>query len=488
MNQTQTPSSPAGMPDPRLFLGGRRQHGSTGRTIEVENPATGETFCEVADATAADALAALDVAVGAQETWAATPPRERGEILRRAYEILTARTEELAELITLEMGKSLAESRSEVAYGADYLRWFSEEAVRIGGEWRTNAAGNARLVIMRQPVGPCLLIIPWNAPIAMPARKIGPAVAAGCTMIVKPAAQTPLTSLFLAEVLAAAGLPDGVLSVLPTSDPGALSDVLLADPRLRKISFTGSTPVGRMLLAKAAPNVLRTSMELGGNAPFIVCADADVDAAVEGAMLAKMRNNAEACIAANRFLVHAHVADEFAAKLSARMVGLRTGDGMDPGVEVGPLIDARQRDKVTELVADATSRGARIVATGESPAGAGYFYPPTVITDIPASARLNREEIFGPVAPITTFTDDDEAVRMANDTEFGLVSYLYTRDVGRAVRLTEQLQTGMVGLNRGLVSDPAAPFGGVKQSGLGREGGSAGIEEYLETKYVAWGL
>lgn len=488
MNDTQILDRPGVMPDTRLFVGGQRQDGSTGQTIGVENPATGEIFCEVSDATVDDALTALDGAAAAQESWAATAPRERGEILRRAYDMLMARSEELATLITWEMGKSLAESRWEVAYGADYLRWFSEEAVRIGGEWQTNPAGNARLVTMRQPVGPCLLITPWNAPLAMPARKIGPAIAAGCTMIVKPAAQTPLTSLFLAEVLAEAGLPAGVLSVLPTSDPGALSDALLADPRLRKVSFTGSTPVGRMLLAKAATNVLRTSMELGGNAPFIVCADADLDAAVEGAMLAKMRNNAEACVAANRFLVHIDVAAEFTSKLSARMAGLRAGNGMDHNVDVGPLIDARQRDKVAELVTDATNRGAQVMASGETPTGVGYFYPPTVLTNVPASARLNREEIFGPVAPITTFTDDDEAIRAANDTEFGLVAYLYTRDIGRAVRLAERLQTGMVGLNRGLVSDPAAPFGGVKHSGLGREGGSAGIDEYLETKYVSLGL
>ncbi|MCP2262687.1 NAD-dependent succinate-semialdehyde dehydrogenase [Promicromonospora thailandica] len=471
--------------DPRLFLGGRRQHGSTGQTIVVENPATGTALTEVASATPADALAALDAASAVQETWAATPPRERGEILRRAYEILTDRAEELARIITLEMGKSLEESRGEVAYGADYLRWFSEEAVRISGEWKVNAAGTARVLTMRQPVGPCLLITPWNAPLAMPARKIGPAIAAGCTMILKPAAQTPLTALFLAEALADAGLPEGVLSVLPTSDAGGLTDALFADDRIRKVSFTGSTEVGRMLLRKSADHVLRTSMELGGNAPFIVCSDADVDAAVDGAMLAKIRNNGEACVAANRFLVHADVAEEFSAKFAERMRALRTGDGSEPGVQVGPLIDAAQRDKVAGLVADAIAQGGRLVTGGASPDGAGYFFTPTVITDVPASARINREEVFGPVAPIRVFHDDDEAVRLANDTEYGLVAYLYTRDVSRAVRLSERLQTGMVGLNRGLVSDPAAPFGGVKQSGMGREGGSAGIDEYLETKYVA---
>ncbi len=486
---TTTPASAVGSRietlDTRLLIGGHRRGGSTGRTIAVENPATGVPLCEVADATADDAMAALDAAAAAQDTWAATPPRVRGEILRRAFELVTARAEELATIITLEMGKSLEESRGEVAYGADYLRWFSEEAVRIFGEWKVNAAGDARVLTMRQPVGPCLLITPWNAPLAMPARKIGPAIAAGCTMILKPAAQTPLTALFLAEVLAEAGLPENVLSILPTSDADALTSPLLADPRIRKVSFTGSTGVGRMLVEKSAANVLRTSMELGGNAAFIVCADADVDAAVDGAMVAKMRNNGEACIAANRFLVHADIAEEFSAKLAARMSALPMGNGLAAGVKVGPLIDAAQRDKVAGLVADATGQGARVVLGGTAPDGAGYFFPPTVITDVPASARLNTEEIFGPVAPITVFTDDAEAIRLANDTEFGLATYLYTRDIGRAVTLSEQLQTGMVGLNRGLVSDPAAPFGGVKQSGLGREGGSTGIDEYLETKYVA---
>lgn len=471
--------------DTRLFLGGRRQDGSTGQTIVVENPATGAALTEVADATPEDALAALDAASAVQESWAVTPPRERGEILRRAYALLTEREDDLARIITLEMGKTLDESRAEVAYGADYLRWFSEEAVRISGEWKINAAGNARVLTMRQPVGPCLLITPWNVPLAMPARKIGPAIAAGCTMILKPAAQTPLTALYLAEVLAEAGLPDGVLSVLPTSDAGGLTDALFADDRIRKVSFTGSTGVGRLLLEKSAAHVLRTSMELGGNAPFIVCADADVDAAVDGAMLAKIRNNGEACVAANRFLVHVDVADEFSAKFADRMRALRTGDGTEPGVQVGPLIDAAQRDKVAGLVADAIARGGRVVTGGSSPEGAGYFFRPTVITDVPATARINTEEIFGPVAPIRVFHDDDEAIRVANDTEFGLVAYLYTRDISRAVRLSERLQTGMVGLNRGLVSDPAAPFGGIKHSGMGREGGSTGIDEYLETKYVA---
>lgn len=483
-----TPSGAIDLVDTRLSIGGRRRHSATSRTFPVENPATGEVLCEVADADALDALDALDAAASVQDMWAATAPRERSAILRRAYDTLVARADEIAELITLEMGKSLAESRGEVAYGADFFRWFSEEAVRISGEWRVNGAGDGRMVTMRQPVGPCLLITPWNVPLAMPTRKIGPAIAAGCTMILKPAEQTPLTALLVADVLAEAGLPHGVLSVLPTSDPAPFSDALLRDERLRKVSFTGSTEVGRLLLEKSARNVLRTSMELGGNAPFVVLADADVDAAVDGAMIAKMRNIGEACIAANRFLVHADVAEEFATKLAARMSALTIGDGTSDGVQVGPLIDSAAREKVADLVADATTAGARRLVGGTVPSGAGYFYPPTVVTDVPPTARITREEIFGPVAPISVFHDENDAVQRANDTRAGLVAYLFTRDIGRAVRLTERLQTGMVGLNRGFISDASAPFGGVKQSGLGREGGSAGIEEYLETKYVALGL
>ncbi|MFJ8959015.1 NAD-dependent succinate-semialdehyde dehydrogenase [Lentzea sp. NPDC102401] len=468
-----------------LLIAGRWRPAAGGGTFVVENPATGQALCEVADATPADALAALDAADDSQRRWAAVPPRGRGEILRRAHDLLIERIDEFARLITLEMGKSLAESRAEVTYGAHYLRWFGEEAVRIDGTWKVSEDGTARVLVTRQPVGPCLLITPWNAPLAMPARKIGPAVAAGCTMVVKPAAQTPLTTAALAEVLREAGLPDGVLNVIPTTQAAAVTEPLLRDGRLRKLSFTGSTPVGRLLMAQAAGTVLRTSMELGGNAPFIVCQDADVDAAVDGAMTAKLRNVGEACIAANRFHVHAGVAEEFTEKLVARMGSIVVGAGTDPGTHMGPMIDDRQRSRVAGLVSETVAAGARLRAGGEVPDGPGYFYPPTVLTDVPEGARISREEIFGPVAAIQTFTSEAEVLRAANDTEFGLVSYLYTRDLGRALRMVEQLETGMIGLNRGYVSDPSAPFGGMKQSGVGREGGSTGIDEYLEQKYVA---
>ena len=468
-----------------LFVGGTWREAASGRTFAVEDPATGIHLCEVADASPDDAVAALDAAASAQPSWAETAPHERAEILRRACELLADRSDTLATLITLEMGKSLAESRREVAYGADYFRWFSEEAVRITGEWKINGAGDGRILTMRQPVGACLLITPWNVPLALPARKIAPAIAAGCTMILKPASLTPLSALALADTLADAGLPDGVINVIPTSTSGATTQPLFHDPRLRKVSFTGSTGVGKVLIENAAANVLRTSMELGGNAPFIVCADADIDAAVRGAVTAKMRNLGEACIAANRFLVHADVAEEFTEKLAAQIGSMIVGRGLDPGVEVGPLIDAAARDKVAALVNDAVHAGARVVVGGTAPAGPGYFYPPTVLTDVPPSARLCHEEIFGPVAPIAIFSTDAEMIRAANDTEFGLVSYLFTRDLGRAVWLSERLESGMVGLNRGYVSDAGAPFGGIKQSGLGREGGSIGIDEYLNVKYVA---
>ncbi|MGH3344949.1 MAG: NAD-dependent succinate-semialdehyde dehydrogenase [Carbonactinosporaceae bacterium] len=468
-----------------LLIGGQWRPAREGRTLKVEDPSTEQVLCAIADAAPEDGVAALDAAVAAQGAWAKHPPRERGEILRRAYELIMSRHDDLALLMTLEMGKPLAESRAEVAYAAEFFRWFSEEAVRIAGDYQVAPNGQGRLLVMRQPVGPALLITPWNFPMAMGTRKIGPAVAAGCTVIMKPAQQTPLSMLALAAILEEAGLPPGVLNVITTSHSGATMEPLIRDGRARKLSFTGSTEVGRKLLEQCADQVLRVSMELGGNAPFIVFADADLDAAVEGAMVAKMRNIGEACTAANRFYVEAPVAAEFSERLAERMGALRVGRGVDDGVQVGPLIDAKQRDKVHQLVGDAVDRGARAVVGGRRGDGHGYFYEPTVLADVPAEARMAHEEIFGPVAPVTSFTAEEAAVAAANDTEYGLVSYVYTRDLGRAFRVCEALETGMVGLNQGLVSNPAAPFGGVKHSGLGREGGRLGIEEFLEIKYVA---
>jgi succinate-semialdehyde dehydrogenase/glutarate-semialdehyde dehydrogenase len=471
-----------------LFIGGKWQAAENGKTLAVEDPSTGTTLCSVADASVADGKAALDAAVAAQADWAATPPRDRGEILRRTFELMTARADELALLMTLEMGKPVAESKGEIAYAAEFFRWFAEEAVRIDGGYQIAPNGKGRFVVLRQPVGPCLLITPWNFPAAMGARKIGPAVAAGCTMVIKPAAQTPLSMLKLAELMTEAGLPPGVLNVVVTSDAGGVMEPLIKDGRARKLSFTGSTPVGKKLIEQSADQVLRTSMELGGNAPLLVFEDADLDKAVDGAMLAKMRNGGEACTAANRIYVHSSVIDAFGAKLTERMAALKVGRGTEDGIEVGPLIDAAQRDKVADLVADAVAQGAEVLLGGSVAEGNGYFYPPTVLAGVPASARLQKEEIFGPVAPLTPFEDEAEAVRMANDTEFGLVSYLFTKDLSRALRVSEALESGMVGLNQGIVSNPAAPFGGVKQSGLGREGGSVGIDEYLDVKYIAVNL
>jgi succinate-semialdehyde dehydrogenase/glutarate-semialdehyde dehydrogenase len=471
-----------------LFIGGKWQAAENGKTLAVEDPSTGTTLCSVADASVADGKAALDAAVAAQAEWAATPPRERGEILRRTFELMNARADELALLMTLEMGKPVAESKGEIAYAAEFFRWFAEEAVRIDGGYQVAPNGKGRFVVLRQPVGPCLLITPWNFPAAMGARKIGPAVAAGCTMVIKPAAQTPLSMLKLAELMTEAGLPAGVLNVVVTSDPGGVMEPLIKDGRARKLSFTGSTPVGKKLIEQSADQVLRTSMELGGNAPLLVFEDADLDKAVDGAMLAKMRNGGEACTAANRIYVHSSVIDAFGAKLTDRMAALKVGRGTEDGVDVGPLIDGTQRDKVADLVADAIAQGAEVLLGGSVAEGNGYFYPPTVLAGVPASARLQKEEIFGPVAPLTPFEDEAEAVRMANDTEFGLVSYLFTKDLSRALRVSEALESGMVGLNQGIVSNPAAPFGGVKQSGLGREGGFVGIDEYLDVKYIAINL
>ena len=471
-----------------LYIGGEWREATGGGTLTVEDPSTEEPLVEVADGQVADALAALAAAAEKQAGWAATAPRERGEILRRAYEAIVARSDELALLMTLEMGKSVAESRAEIAYAAEFFRWFSEEAVRIHGRYMVNTTGKGRILTMRQPVGPCVFVTPWNFPTAMGTRKIAPAIAAGCTMVVKPAQQTPLSMLALAEILEQAGLPGGVLNVITAKHSGAVIEPLLKDPRTRKLSFTGSTEVGRRLIEQSAEQVLRVSMELGGNAPFLVFADADLDAAVDGAMLAKMRNVGEACTAANRFHVHESVAEEFAGRLAERMKALKVGRGTEPGIDVGPLIDADQRAKVAELVTDATDRGARLLLGGERVNGRGYFFAPTVLADVPADARLLGEEIFGPVAPVARFSSDEEAIAAANRTEYGLVAYLYTRDLERAFGVCEAIETGMVGLNQGVVSNPAAPFGGVKQSGFGREGGFEGIGEYLETKYVAMGV
>jgi succinate-semialdehyde dehydrogenase / glutarate-semialdehyde dehydrogenase len=470
-----------------LYIGGEWRDATGGGTLPVEDPSTEQTLVEVADGQVQDALAALGAAAEKQVEWAASAPRERGEVLRRAYEQIVARSDELALLMTLEMGKALAESRAEIVYAAEFFRWFSEEAVRVHGRYMVNTTGVGRILTMRQPVGPCVFVTPWNFPTAMGTRKLAPAIAAGCTMVVKPAQQTPLSMLALAQILERAGLPGGVLNVITARRSGAVIEPLLKDPRTRKLSFTGSTEVGRTLIEQSAEQILRVSMELGGNAPFIVFEDADLDAAVQGAFVAKMRNVGEACTAANRFHVHESVAEEFARRLAERMGALRIGRGTEPDVDVGPLIDSAQRAKVAELVDDALARGARLELGGEAPSGSGYFYEPTVLTGVPDDARVLSEEIFGPVAPIATFSTEAQALDAANMTEYGLVSYLYTRDLSRALRVSEGIESGMVGLNQGIVSNPAAPFGGVKQSGFGREGGFEGIGEYLETKYVAIG-
>jgi succinate-semialdehyde dehydrogenase / glutarate-semialdehyde dehydrogenase len=469
----------------QLLIGGRWVDASGGDTFPVEDPATGETIAEVADATPEDSQAALAAAHEKQAEWGVHPPRERGEILRRAFELMMERADDLALLMTLEMGKPVAESKAEVAYAAEFFRWFAEQAVRIDGRFQVAPNGQGRLLVMKQPVGPSYLITPWNFPAAMATRKIGPAIAAGCTMILKPAGLTPLSSLAVAQILEEVGLPGGVLNVVTSSRSSAISKPVISDFRLRKLSFTGSTEVGRKLMEQAAEQILRVSMELGGNAPFLVFDDADLDAAVEGALIAKMRNIGEACTAANRFYVAEPVAGEFSQRMADRMGALKVGRGTEEDVKVGPLINEDQRSKVQELVQDALGRGAKRVVGGELPDGQGYFYPPTVLSDIPDDARLLKEEIFGPVAPVKGFADEDAAVRWANATEYGLVAYVYTRDLGRAFRVMEQLEYGMIGLNQGMVSNPAAPFGGIKHSGVGREGGYEGIQEYLETKYCA---
>ena len=468
-----------------LLVGGGAVPASDGGRFDVIDPATGEVVASVADGTVDDAIAAIDAADAAAVGWATTAPRQRAEVLRRAFEEMTARADELAHLISLENGKALVDARGEVAYAAEFFRWYAEEAVRATGELTTAPSGTNRILVMRQPVGIAVLVTPWNFPAAMATRKIGPALAAGCTVVLKPASDTPLTALLMGKILTDAGVPDGVVNVLPARRSGAVVSAMLHDPRVRKLSFTGSTEVGRILLKEAADQVVNCSMELGGNAPFLVFEDADLGAAVDGAMVAKMRNGGEACTAANRFFVHADVAEEFAERLSERMGGMRVGPGTADETEVGPLVNLDAVDKVSELVQGAVDDGGRVVVGGSRPDRIGYYFDPTVLVDVPPDAAILREEIFGPVAPIVTFADEAEAVRLANDTEYGLVSYVYTGDLARGLRVSEAMASGMVGLNRGLVSDPAAPFGGTKQSGLGREGGHEGMLDYLESKYVA---
>ena len=471
-----------------LLIGDQWREASGGARFDVSDPATGEVLTTCADATPEDGLAALAAAHAAQAGWAPTPPRDRGEILRRAFVAVVARTDEFATLMSLEMGKTVAEARGEVTYAAEFFRWFAEEAVRIHGRYSVAPNGASRLLTMKQPVGPTLMITPWNFPLAMGTRKIGPAVAAGCTMVVKPAHETPLTMLLLADVMREAGLPDGVLNVVTTTHSGVVCEPLIRDPRLRKLTFTGSTAVGRVLVEQSAEQLLRLSMELGGNAPFLVFEDADVDAAVDGAMLAKMRNIGEACTAANRFFVHESLAERFASRMAERMGALVLGRGTEEGVDVGPLITQKAREGVDELVQDAVRRGATVLTGGAPAPGDGWFYQPTVLADVPEDSRCLREEIFGPVAPVCTFTDEADAIAKANASEYGLVGYVYTRDHARVLRVAEAMEFGMIGVNTGIVSNPAAPFGGVKQSGFGREGGFEGIDEYLETKYVGIAL
>jgi succinate-semialdehyde dehydrogenase/glutarate-semialdehyde dehydrogenase len=472
----------------QLFINGKWTDASSGATFDVLDPSTGNVLCGVSDASPEDGMAALEAAAAAQSAFAATSPRERADMLMRAFHLLHERIDTLALLMTLEMGKPLAESRGEIAYAAEFFRHFAGEAVRINGGYQVAPAGGARFLVTKQPVGPSLLITPWNFPMAMGTRKIGPAIAAGCTSVIKPAAQTPLSMLALAEILAEAGVPDGVVNVVTTNNAGEVMEPLIRSGVARKLSFTGSTAVGRRLLEQCADKVLRTSMELGGNAAFIVFPDADLDAAVDGAIAAKMRNSGEACTAANRMYIHADVIEAFGAKLAGKMAALPVGRGVDDGVRVGPLIDAAAQRKVQQLVTDAVERGAKVLTGGEPGNQPGFFYPPTVLTGVPESARMRHEEIFGPVAPLTPFDSESEVVAAANDTEYGLVSYVYTNDLSRALRVGEALETGMVGINQGVVSNPAAPFGGVKASGLGREGGPTGIDEFLETKYIGIAL
>lgn len=467
-----------------LYINGAWTQAAAGGTFEVLDPADESLLVELPDADVDDAMSALDAAHAAQSSWTRTSPRERSELLRGAFEAIVSRTEDFAHLISLEMGKPLAEAAGEVAYGAEFFRWFAEEAPRIEGRWLQAPAGGGRLLTIRKPVGPCLLITPWNFPLAMATRKVGAAIAAGCTMVVKPAELTPLTTLAVTAIFDELGLPPGVLNIVTTTKAPEVASALMGDRRLRKVSFTGSTPVGKILVGQSAGQLQRVSMELGGNAPFIVFEDADLPAAVDGAMTAKMRNMGEACTAANRFLVHESVADEFGKLLGERMGALTVGRGQDPGIQVGPLIEAKAVASVDALVQSAVADGATLVTGGQPVDGPGYFYPPTVLVGAPAAADINHREIFGPVASISTFATEEEVITRANDTEFGLASYIYTRDLARTIRMAEALDFGMVGANTGLVSNPAAPFGGMKHSGFGREGSFEGIEEYLETTYI----
>jgi len=467
-----------------LMIGGDWISGRGG-TLPVIDPATEDAVAEVASASIEDALDAVTAAYDALPGWAATPPRVRGECLRRAWELMIGRSDALARLMVLENGKALKDAKAEITYAAEFFRWYAEEAVRNEGALVTAPSGANRIMVQHQPVGVSVLVTPWNFPAAMATRKIGPALAAGCTVVLKPAKETPLSAFAVAEILREAGIPGGVVNVLTTAKAGPLVAAMLAEPRVRKLSFTGSTEVGRSLLATAAQTVTKCSMELGGNAPFLIFEDADLDAALDGAFLAKMRNGGEACTAANRFYVHEAVADEFGRRFAERLAALRVGPGLDDGTDLGPLVNEDTRSKVASLVDDATKTGSRVVTGGHAPDRRGYFYEPTVLDKVPADAGILSEEIFGPVAPIVRFTDQDEAIALANATEYGLVSYLYTGDLRRALRVAEALEAGMVGINRGVVSDPAAPFGGVKQSGLGREGGHDGLLEFTETKYIA---
>jgi len=472
-------------PPTGLLIGGEWTAGRGGATLPVIDPSTEDALTEVADGTVEDAMDAVTAAHNALPGWSQTPPRQRAEVLRKTFELMTANAEPLARLMSAENGKSLRDARAEATYSAEFFRWYAEEAVRMEGVLMTAPSGANRILVTRQPVGVSVLVTPWNFPAAMATRKIGPALAAGCSVVLKPASETPLTALYIAALLAEAGVPDGVVNVLTSTKSGAVVSAMLNDPRVRKLSFTGSTEVGRILLREAADTIVNCSMELGGNAPFVIFEDADIPAAVEGALLAKMRNGGEACTAANRFYVHEAVADEFSRVFAARLEAMRVGPGLDESTDVGPLVNEATRTKVAELVSSAADDGGKLITGGKAPDRRGYYYEPTVVDQLPADASLLRTEIFGPVAPIVRFTAEDDAIRWANDTEFGLVSYVYTQDLARGLRVSEALEAGMVGLNRGLVSDPAAPFGGVKQSGIGREGAHEGLLEFTETKYIA---